>query len=72
MPKRIRVVEGNLIGIPLDNNMVAVGIILHVSREIKDGIMVGYYDQTFPSIQAISIDEIDGDFIDTQKYKGNS
>lgn len=70
MAKRIRVKPGNLIAIPLEKNLVAVGIILHVSKVFKNAIMVGYYDHPFSSIEDISIEKISGEFIDTPNYTG--
>ena len=70
LTKRVKVVEGDLIAIPLNENVVAVGIILHVSKRIRNGIIVGYYNLIFSSVEAISIDEIGGEFVDTPNYTG--
>lgn len=70
MATHIRVKPGDLIAIPLEENMVAVGIILHVSKRFKDAIMVGYYDQLFNSVEDISAEKITQPFVDTPNYTG--
>ena len=67
---RIKVKEGDIVAIPLEENLFAVGIILHVSKYWRNSIMVGYYDEFFTSLADINIDALGNRFIFTPNYTG--
>jgi hypothetical protein len=59
---------GNIVSIPLDEGMVAVGIVLHVSARIKNGVMIGFYDQLFESVEDIDLKALGSEFIEIPNY----
>ena len=65
---RTKVVPGDLFAIPLPNNLYAVGIVLHVSKVFKDGIMVGLYNQSFRSTVDFNPKDINSEFIEVPNY----
>lgn len=65
---QVKVVPGDLFTIPLQTNLYAVGIVLHVSKVFKDGIMVGLYEQSFQSIVNFKPEHINSEFIDVPNY----
>ena len=68
MRMRKAVKPGDIVAVPLDEAMVAVGIVLHVSSRFKNSMMIGFYDYVFESIE--EVDRLGGDFIDTPNYTG--
>jgi hypothetical protein len=70
MPRRVR--EGDLFAVPFAEHRVAVGIVLHKSSYIRDGIIVGFYPQTFPGVDAIDVSALAGPFIATPNYTGRA
>ncbi len=67
---RTRVKPGDLIGIPLAEDQVAVGLVLHISKVFTGSMLVGYYKQTFPSLEAVRPAVLGGEFIGTPNYTG--
>src|SRR4051812_7830714 len=59
---------GDVLAIPLGDASVAAGVVLHVSKRIRDGIIVGYVDRLFPSIEAIDVGTLDGSFTHGPQY----
>lgn len=70
MKKRSEVKPGDIVGVPLGERMVAVGIALHVSTRVENGMMIGFYDQLFESMEDIDIKALGGEFIETPNYTG--
>jgi len=70
MGKSPSIREGDIVGIPLGEGMVAAGIVLHVSTRIKNGILMGFYDQLFDSIETINVEALGKKFIATPNYTG--
>ncbi|HEY0604588.1 MAG TPA: hypothetical protein VGD58_16845 [Herpetosiphonaceae bacterium] len=70
MPAKKRVQAGDIIAIPFGEQQVAVAIVLHLSKEIVNGIMVGIYDRCYGSIDEIRVEDLGGDFIDVPNYTG--
>jgi len=68
--KRTRVKLGDVVAIPLEESMVAVGIVLHISTVFRGSIMIGFYNESFASIDEIDIGAVGGDFIETPNYTG--
>ncbi len=52
---KIKVREGDLFCVVLDESLVVVGIILHISNLLKNSILVGFYDQCFGSVEDIDV-----------------
>jgi hypothetical protein len=59
---------GDIVGVPLRDGLVAVGIVLHVSTIFRNAIMIGFYGQSFKSMQSIDIASLGGRFIETPNY----
>ena len=60
--------EGDLIAIPLADRLIAVGIVLHVSKLFKNGIMMGYFRQPFESVDKILASDLKPEFVTTPNY----
>lgn len=71
-PKKAQrqVKAGDVFCVPLSEDTVAVGIVLHVSKVFKNAIMVGFYDQLFKSVEDVHVAALSSDFIDTPNYTG--
>lgn len=67
---KIKVRAGDLFCVIPDEGLAVVGIVLHVSKLIKNGILVGFYDQCFESVEDIDIEALRGEFITTPNYTG--
>lgn len=67
---RKTVKPGDIIAVPLEGLGVAVGLALHVSKHFKNGMMIGFYDQLFDSINQVDIANLGGDFIEVPNYTG--
>src|SRR5437867_2521078 len=63
-----RVRAGDVFGVPLGPNLVAVGIVLHVSRYFVGSIMVAFYRQAFSSIDQIDLGALHDDFVERPNY----
>jgi hypothetical protein len=59
---------GVLFAIPLADDAIAVGIVLHVSKTFKNGMIVGVYDRLFDTFDAINLDRLPEQFIMTPNY----
>lgn len=68
MPYRKRVKPGDVVAIPLGPQAVAVALVLHKSGDIRTGIVVGYYDKLFSSVDEIHIATLGGPFIGVPNY----
>lgn len=68
MTRRSRVQPGDITGVPLAESLVAVGIVLHVSTYFTNGVMVGFYPQSFHSMEAIDLQDLGGTFLWTPNY----
>jgi len=68
--KGTKVKPGDIVGIPLEEKRVAVGMVLHVSTLFKNAIMIGFYNQLFESMEDIDIEALGGEFIETPNYTG--
>lgn len=68
MIKPIRVKPGDIIAVPLEPELIAVGIILHISKVFNNGIMVGFYDCSLNSLEDIKLEELGGKFIFPPNY----
>src|SRR5438128_4633549 len=55
-------------GVALGDGQVGAGLVLHVSKRIRDGIIVGYFDRLFPSAEAIDIEDLDIPFPHLPQY----
>ncbi|CUS04923.2 protein of unknown function [Candidatus Promineifilum breve] len=66
--KRHRVKPGDIFAIPLPTETFAVGIALHISKYFKNGMLAGYFDRCFLSIDAINISELEPEFAFTPNY----
>jgi hypothetical protein len=60
---------GDLIDVPFGEGQVAVGIVLHTSREFfSRSMLVGFYDRVFPAAAAIDVTVLGRPFIATPQY----
>lgn len=66
MKKKIE--PGDVIGVPLSDDVAVAGLVLYVSKQFRNGIMVGFYNRPFRSIEDININELAGEFVDTPNY----
>ena len=67
---RRRIKEGDIFAIPLDEQMVAVGIVLHVSKYFANAILAGYFDRCFSSVEHIPVQDLAAQFVFTPNYTG--
>jgi hypothetical protein len=66
---RGRIEAGDIIAVPFAKGKVAVGLVLHHSREFFSRcLLVGFCDQVFDSIETIEPENIGGPFIATPQY----
>jgi hypothetical protein len=65
-----KVQPGDLFAIQLPDKQFVIGIVLHVSKRFKNGILVGLYDQTFNSISNFKPADIASGFYDVPNYTG--
>jgi len=70
MGKSSGVKDGDIVGVPLSEGMVAVGIVLHLSVRVKNGMLIGFYNHLFDSIEDIDVELLEGEFIETPNYTG--
>ncbi|HEX6290919.1 MAG TPA: Imm26 family immunity protein [Herpetosiphonaceae bacterium] len=70
MTTKHQVKEGDIIAIPFDDQRVAAALILHVSKVFRNAILIGIYEQVFPSIDAIDLQTLGGPFIGVPNYTG--
>jgi hypothetical protein len=68
MARKAQVKEGDILAIPFGEDLVAAGIVLHVSKCIRNAMMVGFYDRLFRSADEIDVSALGGPFIATPKY----
>lgn len=69
--KKSRIIKaGDIFAVPLDDHMIAAGIVLHVSRYFDNSILVGYFDRRYGSIEEISAGELPARFAFTPNYTG--
>ena len=68
MMKRHRTRDGDIICIPLADSLVAVGLVLHVSKLFQNAVMIGFYDRPFESCESIDLNGLGGPFIDAPNY----
>jgi len=61
---------GDIIAIPFDTNGVAVAIILHISKYIRNAVMLGIFREIFPTIEQIDPSHVGESFIWTPNYTG--
>jgi hypothetical protein len=69
MRKR-RLNPGDVICVPIADDKVVVGIVLHISNLFRNAVLVGFYKQLFPSCDAVDINLLGGDFIWIPNYTG--
>ena len=65
-----RLSPGDIVCVPIADDKVVVGIVLHISQLFRNAVMIGFYKPLFNSIDAVNIDMLDGDFIWTPNYTG--
>jgi hypothetical protein len=70
MTSRKRVKAGDIIAVSLRENSIAIGMVLYVSKTIRNGIMVGFYNRLFTSIDEVDFTTLGPDFITTPNYTG--
>lgn len=68
MTIRKRITPGDLVAVPLDNGMVAVGIVLHVSKIFRNSMLVGFYDLAFKSVEEVAIPSLPPAFVFVPNY----
>lgn len=68
--KRRRIKEGDVFAIPLDERMVAAGIVMHVSKYFANSILAGYFDRCFDSVEHIPVQDLTAQFAFTPNYTG--
>lgn len=68
MTKHPKITPGDIIAVQLEPELFSVGLILHISKAFKNGIMVGFYDCSFNSLANIRTEELGGEFIFTPNY----
>jgi hypothetical protein len=59
---------GDIIAIVLRSDMIAVGIVLHISKRYRHGILVGYFDRCFSSMEEIDVNTLIPQFAFTPNY----
>jgi hypothetical protein len=59
---------GDIFAIPLSPTLFAVGIALHMSRRFRNGMLTGYFNVCYTSLEAIRVDELEPDFIFIPNY----
>ena len=70
LAKLRRVSPGDLIAIPLAPNVFGVGLVLHVSKTIRNAMMVGYLNVVIDSANDFNPTGLSCDFIETPNYTG--
>jgi hypothetical protein len=65
-----RVNPGDIIAVDLGDKMVAAGIVIFLSKWLHNGMLVGFYDQLFKTIDEVDIAQLGGPFIRTPNYTG--
>ena len=68
IPKQGRIKPGDIFAIPIGANIVAVAIVLHISKRFKNGMLAGYFDKCFSSLEALAIDKLSPRFVFTPNY----
>lgn len=68
MLKEKKAKAGDVFAIPLQEEMIAVGIALHISRHYRNGMLAGYFDRCFTSLGAIDIEKLPTEFAFTPNY----
>ena len=68
MSRKVSVHPGDIIAVTLRNTGVVPGLVLHVSKYFRKGMIVGFYDALFPDAAQIHIEELGGPFIETPNY----
>lgn len=66
--KSNKVKPGDIIAIVLRSDMIAVGIVLHISKRYRNGMLVGYFDRCFSSMEEIDVDVLIPQFVFTPNY----
>ncbi len=66
--KRIKVKVGDIFAVPLADQLVAAGIVLHISRYWANGILVGFFDRRFPAVDQIDVSDLAAEFVFTPNY----
>lgn len=67
-PRQPGVKPGSIFAIPLQTETFAVGIALHISKYFRNGMLAGYFDKCFSSMDAINIHELNPEFVFTPNY----
>lgn len=69
MKKNIKVNLGDIFVIELDAHKFALGIVLHVSKTFKRGMIVGIFNKLFENIDNVSLETIGNiGFVDLPNY----
>lgn len=66
--KSNKVKPGDIIAIALRSDMIAIGIVMHISKRYRNGMLVGYFDRCFSSLEEIDIDALNPHFVFTPNY----
>lgn len=66
--KHQKVKPGDIVSIPLTPDAFAAGIVLHVSKEFRNAMMIGIYDKLFLSKLDITSTALPDQFIETPNY----
>jgi hypothetical protein len=68
MANRTHVIPGDILAVPLPENLWVAAIVLHVSKQFRNGIIVGYYDRAFSTKESIQQESLRVPFVWTPNY----
>lgn len=68
--KKLPIEEGDIFAIPLEDQKLAAGIVLHVSKYFAGSVLVGYFDRCFCSVEDIVLEDLKAQFAFTPNYTG--
>ena len=68
--RSIKVKVGDIFAVPLDEQLIAAGIVLHISRYFAGSILVGFFNRRYRSREEIAIQDLRPDFTFTPNYTG--
>ena len=63
-----RVRHGDVFAVPVPGHGHVAGIVLHISKRIRTGMLTGYFDSIFTSLASIAADPLLFPFVQTPNY----
>jgi hypothetical protein len=68
--KSIKVKVGDIFAVPLEEELIAAGIVLHISKYWRGGILVGFFNRRFRAVDQVAVSDLAVEFAFTPNYTG--